>query len=592
VSTRHSRRSFTLLELMIAFVIMAILAAVAIPSLTAVAQGDRAQADQATAQGLADAAYYKAFSADTTGSGAQPVDYSAAGNGLITAGSGSPARYPVSTDLAGTLLYASGDAGTIYYNFADGVVVSVTADTGTDSSPSPTTAIVVGVGATPVGTTTSSTTTTLPPADSIELAASLNTGERSQINAISCTSPGDCVAGGFYEPASGQAQAFIDVETSNSWAAPTEIAASLNVGAAATVSSVSCPSLGNCAVGGQYATGPSTFHAFVDDEVSGNWDTPQPVAVSLDALSAGNVASVSCSSPGNCAAVGAYVTSDFYHHDFVVDEVGGSWLSPQNIDVSPGYSTSTQLTSVSCPSDNNCSATGTLTDTSGNQEAFVADQLGGTWGSAQLVADVLNVGNVATGNSISCSSPGNCAAAGQYTALFANTGAFVADEVSGHWSTAQDLSASLGPDLAASATSVSCSADQRCTVVGQYSAGANQAFVADEVSGLWTSQEVLTTPGPTGNNLLNAVSCSSPGNCTATGTINNTSEPAAVSEVSGNWGSGQELGASLNPSPAYGAGTAISCSSDNNCTVGGFYQDPSSALQSFASTQTSGIWTP
>jgi prepilin-type N-terminal cleavage/methylation domain-containing protein len=173
VSTLRSRRSFTLLELMIAFVIMAILAAIAIPSLTTVAQGDRAQAEDASAISLADAAYYKAVAADATGSGTQLVDYATelpTGSG-ITITTGAPAGSPLSAP------YVDGSSltGPLYYNFPDGVVVQVSAGVGTDASSAPTATIVAGVGGTPVTTTTTvlgggpvttttaaSTTTTAP----------------------------------------------------------------------------------------------------------------------------------------------------------------------------------------------------------------------------------------------------------------------------------------------------------------------------------------------------------------------------------------------------------------------------------------------
>ena len=58
----RTRKAFTLLELMVAFVIMAILAAVAIPSLQSIVANSQLQADQSTALNIAHAAYFNAQS--------------------------------------------------------------------------------------------------------------------------------------------------------------------------------------------------------------------------------------------------------------------------------------------------------------------------------------------------------------------------------------------------------------------------------------------------------------------------------------------------------------------------------------------------
>ena len=62
----RSLKAFTLLELMVAFIIMAILSAVAVPSLIGVVNGDQATGDAATAMALVDTAYDTAFAADSS----------------------------------------------------------------------------------------------------------------------------------------------------------------------------------------------------------------------------------------------------------------------------------------------------------------------------------------------------------------------------------------------------------------------------------------------------------------------------------------------------------------------------------------------
>ena len=105
-----------------------------------------------------------------------------------------------------------------------------------------------------------------------------------------------------------------------------------------------------------------------------------------------------------------------------------------------------------------------------------------TWGAAQEVAAALNTDNYAIVTSISCSSAGNCSAAGQYRDS-AGYQAFVVDEVNGTWGAAQEVAAALNTQNNASVYSISCSSAGNCSAAGQYrdSAG-GQAFVVDETT--------------------------------------------------------------------------------------------------------------
>jgi Bacterial Ig-like domain (group 3) len=120
----------------------------------------------------------------------------------------------------------------------------------------------------------------------------------------------------------------------------------------------------------------------------------------------------------------------------------------------------------------------------GQQPAFLADETDGTWGKAVTVPG-LPAGSAASAevNSVSCASPGNCSAAGTYHNADGQQ-AFVVDEAGGTWETAQQVPgiAALNSGRAASVTSVSCGAPATCTAGGYYtdSHGIQQAFVVGE----------------------------------------------------------------------------------------------------------------
>src|SRR3981081_2822529 len=66
---------------------------------------------------------------------------------------------------------------------------------------------------------------------------------------------------------------------------------------------------------------------------------------------------------------------------------------------------------------------------------------GGTWGSAEEVpgSAALNQGGTARIASVSCGTAGNCSAGGDYTGSAGRQEAFVADEVNGTWHRAREV---------------------------------------------------------------------------------------------------------------------------------------------------------
>ena len=162
--------------------------------------------------------------------------------------------------------------------------------------------------------------------------------------------------------------------------------AALNAGGYSQVSSVSCPSTGNCSAGGGYVDSSSSSQAFVVSQVNSTWGTAieVPGTGSLNAGGNAQVNSVSCASAGNCSAGGSYTDASDATQAFVVSEVNGTWGNAIEV---PGVASlnaagEAQVSSVSCGSAGNCSAGGYYTDGSGGVQAFVASQVNGTWGSA------------------------------------------------------------------------------------------------------------------------------------------------------------------------------------------------------------------
>ncbi|HVB70104.1 MAG TPA: fibronectin type III domain-containing protein [Acidimicrobiales bacterium] len=311
-------------------------------------------------------------------------------------------------------------------------------------------------------------------------------------SSISCASPGNCVAGGFYLDGAGTAtQSWVATQTGGTWANAIELpgTATLNQGILGTVVSIACPAVGSCAATGIYTDSSNHFQAYVDSETSGTWGTAVPVP-GLVSINTGGFASANqlvCSSVGRCAIGGGYTLAGGAGEAFVADETGGVWGNaievPGSVTLNTGQSAI--VDSIACPSDGSCEAVGVYEDSSQNYHAMVASESGGVWGPAAEMPGTaaLNVDGAAEAYDVSCVSAGDCRAVGYYLDGSNNYQAFVATESGGVWAGSVEApgSAALNTEGDAELTVVSCTSDGACSAAGQYkdSAGSLQGMILD-----------------------------------------------------------------------------------------------------------------
>jgi len=260
-----------------------------------------------------------------------------------------------------------------------------------------------------------------------EVAAALNTGGFAEVNSVSCAKAGNCSAGGFYTRSSGPTPAFVVSETNGAWGTAHQVAAALNAGGIAAISSVSCGSAGNCSAGGFYTDNSGRRRAFVVSEANGAWGTAHQVAAALNAGGGAVINAVSCASAGNCTAGGSYTSSSGDQRAFVVTETNGTWGTAQKVAVALNTGHFALINSVSCASPGNCSAGGYYTDSSSNAQAFGVSERNGAWGTAEEIpgSGTLNKGGYVKIDSVSCATAGNCSALGSYTDSSGNYQLFV-----------------------------------------------------------------------------------------------------------------------------------------------------------------------
>jgi hypothetical protein len=241
-------------------------------------------------------------------------------------------------------------------------------------------------------------------------------GMRGAVNALWCDGAGNCLAGGYYGGALGNGRALAATLRHGRWSPGVDLlrTSGLYPAGHSWVSSVSCSSIGNCAAGGTYTDGHDMYHLFVASERNGRWGAAVqiPGTANLDARHHPALSSVSCPAAGFCEAGGQYTVAGD-SHAFVASERAGRWSTS----VIPGTEDHSSVASVVCRSAGNCVADGQFTTGSGRAQPFVASEQTGRWAAATRVPGIGGLANPtvkATIGPLSCTAEGSCTAGGHY----------------------------------------------------------------------------------------------------------------------------------------------------------------------------------
>lgn len=294
------------------------------------------------------------------------------------------------------------------------------------------------------------------------------------LSGVSCPAAGDCTAAGHYRDGSaGSGLPFVMDSSAGTWGAPREVKGVAGLSSPppvyAGLTSVSCTSAGNCVAGGSYdissTDGRNHGQPFLAIETGGSWGQAQPVAgmTTLNPADFATLRSVSCGGPGDCAATGIYETLTGGYYTWVADESGGNWGPAQQLPA-PAASGRTLGESLSCSPQGYCAVAGIyLPPSPGHYKAFVASYASGAW-TAHDVPGVVATQSGAT--TVSCGAPGYCTAGGFYYPPGSGWyKAFIANDVNGTWASAQDVAGMPAglPEI----DSLSCTTPGYCTAVGR-----------------------------------------------------------------------------------------------------------------------------
>ena len=470
-------------------------------------------------------------------------------------------------------------------------------------------ALAAGMVTVAAGATAAGAAATVPGVEA-PLPANAGSDPGAGLDSATCASAGNCTAVGSYVDSSGHRQGLLLTQTAGTWAAA-EAALPANAGLdpGAVLDSVSCTSAGNCTAVGSYFNSSGNGQGLLLTQTAGTWATGVVAALPANAGSdpgeGAVLGSVSCASAGNCTATGTYSDSSGNRQGLLLTQTAGTWATgveaalPANGVSSPGPGT--VVSSVSCASAGNCTAAGLYPDsysasgTTSSSQGLLLTQTSGTWATgveAALPANAVSGPDPYLGlRSLSCASAGNCTVVGTYSDSSGSTRGLLLTQTAGTWATGAEaaLPTNAGSDPGAGLDAVSCASAGNCTTVGSYldSSGSHQGLLLTQTAGTWATGAEAAPPTNAGSGLnragLDAVSCASAGNCTATGHYTDSSghrQGLLLTQTSGTWATGVEAAPPANAGSDPGAGLgAVSCASAGNCTAVGSYTDSSGHTQ-------------
>src|SRR6266581_1008511 len=369
------------------------------------------------------------------------------------------------------------------------------------------------------------------------------------------------------------------------------------IAAIAVIIAAVLPAAAGCSAPGPAA--PSAATAASGVPASGHWGAAAPVpglaGRGLNAGGQAGVSSVSCASAGNCTIGGSYRDSHSHDQAYVASERNGRWGTAIEIPGTAGLNAGGEAGagSVSCPSAGNCTVSGGYADSHGHGQVFVASERNGRWGTAIEIPGTARLNAQQIGDtSVSCAGAGNCAARGLYVDGQRRTHLFVLSQRNGRWSAATVVPGTVG-GVRAGVYSMWCDSAGRCVAGGVYSdrRGRQQAFVANERNARWAAAvDVLRTSGLNAPEArVTSVSCPSARNCAAGGWYLDSSgnrHAFIVSERNGRWGTAIEIPGTRARSWV----NSVSCGSAGNCAADGGYIDNSGSIRPFLAGEQNGRW--
>jgi len=196
---------------------------------------------------------------------------------------------------------------------------------------------------------------------------------------LTCASAGNCTAVGEFTNTTGGAEAFTVSSSGGVWgtAAPVVFASGVqNTSPNAKLGTISCTSVGNCTAGGWFKNATGAFEAFTVSSSGGVWGTAVPLVFAAGVQNTtpdAKLYTLSCASAGSCTGVGEFKNAAGGNEAFTVSSSGGVWGTAVPAVFAAGVQNTTpdaKLYTLSCASAGSCTAVGQFENAAGGTEAF------------------------------------------------------------------------------------------------------------------------------------------------------------------------------------------------------------------------------
>ena len=353
----------------------------------------------------------------------------------------------------------------------------------------------------------------------------------------------------------------------------------------------------------------------VVSETSGTWgkavQLTLPTGAATKALS--DATDVWCGSSTSCVATGFYrysANKGKYDKPFIATMAGGSWKKATNIPLPKNSTipTNATLSRISCSSTGNCGAVGTYRDKDGDIEIGGYIEQGGNWVTSHWIVEPPAApakGKTVIPYGISCPATGDCIGVGKYNNAKGVVRPFIFTSTNGTWN--NGFSINLPSDAKSQAGdfhAVSCPDVNNCVAVGNYvtMSGQKAVFSVTETGGTWNKNAKEITIAPSGGASppapqLNGLSCANTTTCDAVGFYSRSGSPNLVSPLSVAYSTSTWQTAAGVPAPNGSNATSaaftqfkdVSCWTQWGCAAVGSYIDSGGHRQAMVALANDGV---
>ena len=353
----------------------------------------------------------------------------------------------------------------------------------------------------------------------------------STLGSITCPAPLSCIATGWYLDGYGNAQALIVTTEGELWDSQTApVPRDASPEPNAQFGSITCVKLTYCVAVGSYDTPNSPDpHAMLVTGSGYSWAvTATPLPRNADASGGSQLGSITCPEPSQCVAVGSYSNSAATRHGLIVIRTASSWMAVRApLPVGVPSDRDSDLTYVTCTSDNTCAGAGTYSDTPGDDQGFLLWGSGRSWTAvrAPLPSDAAAVGTSGRTVSISaidCPSAHRCVALGSYTDKAGYPRGMLLTGAGTRWAAhSVPIPAGVFAPYDTAVNAIVCPSPVRCVITGSYTDVYKYPH-ATLITGAGAAWHATEAPLPTGAiaadpSDIGAIACPSASTCVASG---------------------------------------------------------------------------